>query len=142
MIKPLPNWAYLDSRYAFSDTESATAVEQTAKLYKKIQELITTWNTFELDFRNKLDSFKKEITDEEQCFEDNMVTLIHNYIHQIDDTIAKQNLFVEDVKNNMIEVARGIVDEMFANGEVVITTNYNEETESLDMVAGTNGGAE
>lgn len=140
MIKPLPNWAYLDSRYAFSDTESATAVEQTAKLYKKIQELITTWNTFELDFRNELDSFKKEITDKETCFEDNMVTLIHNYIHQIDDTIAKQNLFVEDVKNNMIEVARGIVDEMFANGEVVITTNYNEETESLDMVA-SNGGA-
>jgi hypothetical protein len=142
MIKPLPNWAYLDSRYAFSDTESATAVEQTAKLYKKIQELITTWNTFEIDFRNELDSFKKDITDKETCFENSMVTLIHNYIHQIDDTIARQNIFIEDVKNNMIEVSRDIVESMFENGEVTITTYYNEETESLDLIAGTNGGVE
>ena len=141
MIKPLSNWAYLDSKYAFSDTESATAVEQTAKLYKKIQELITTWNTFEIDFRNELDSFKKEMTDKENLFEQSMVAIIHNYIHQIDDQIAAQNRIVEDVKSDMVEVATGIVDEMFANGEVVITTNYNEQTESLDLIAGT-GGAE
>ena len=141
MIKPLSNWAYLDSKYAFSDTESATAGEQTAKLYKKIQELITTWNTFEIDFRNELDSFKKEMTDKENLFEQSMVAIIHNYIHQIDDQIAAQNRIVEDVKSDMVEVATGIVDEMFANGEVVITTNYNEQTESLDLIAGT-GGAE
>ena len=82
--------------------------------------------------------FSFDITD----VENNMVTLIHNYIHQIDEQIAAQNRVVEDVKGNMIEVATGIVDEMFANGEIVITTNYNEETESLDLIGGTNGGAE
>lgn len=141
-IKQIPNWVYTGSLPAFYDTESGTAIEQTARLHGAVKNLIDDWEKYTKELTDTLNSFEKEITDKENCFEENMVNIIHNYIHQIDEKIAAQNRIVEDVKGNMIEVATGIVDEMFANGEVVITTNYNEQTESLDLVAGTNGGAE
>jgi hypothetical protein len=138
-INPIPNWVYTGSLPAFYDVESGTAIEQTARLHGAVKSLIDDWNKYANELKTTLESFEKEITDKETCFEDSMVTLIHNYIHQIDEKIAAQNLIFEDVKNNMVEVATGIVEEMFNNGEVVITTNYNEQTESLDLVAGTGG---
>lgn len=44
MIKKLPHWVVNDNRPAFYDTESATAIEQTAKLYGAMSEVIDEVN--------------------------------------------------------------------------------------------------
>lgn len=44
LIENMPNWCITDKHPAFYDTESATAIEQTAKLYGAMQNLIDTFN--------------------------------------------------------------------------------------------------
>ena len=39
-IKRLPDWVVTDTQKAFYDLESSTAIEQTARLYGKMQELV------------------------------------------------------------------------------------------------------
>ena len=56
MIKPLPKWVLTNEYPAFYDTESVTAIEMVAKLYGKMEELITTYNEF-------VDEINKTIAD-------------------------------------------------------------------------------
>lgn len=46
IIAPLPHWVLTDLQPAIYDNESVTAVQMVAKLYAKMQELITTYNEF------------------------------------------------------------------------------------------------
>lgn len=48
-IKHMPNWCVTDKQPAFYDTESATAIEQTARVYGKMEELIDSYNTLETE---------------------------------------------------------------------------------------------
>lgn len=59
MIKPLPHWVLTNNQPAFYDTESVTAIEMVAKLYGKMEELITSCN--EQD--KKIDEAIKYMTD-------------------------------------------------------------------------------
>ena len=45
-IRHLPHWVLTDLQPAFYDLESVTSVEETARLYAKMQELITLYNEF------------------------------------------------------------------------------------------------
>ena len=134
-IENLPNWCLTNKNPGFYDTESATVLEETAKVYAKVQELINDYNLFVEEIEQITDDFKTEISGNQEKFETDMTTLMHDYIHQIDTEIAK-------MKNDIVQTATNLVEEMFENGEVVITSQYDEQTESLNMIADTNGGVE
>ena len=74
-IEPLPNWAFLTSKYAFEDTESNTAIEQTARLYRKVQELIEEYNSF-----SRFEDAK--IREAIQYMKDNLQDSVNNLIKE------------------------------------------------------------
>lgn len=156
-IPTLPNWAILRSRYAFEDTESNTAVEQTARLYKAIQEIIDSCNEFSKSIQNEVDTFT---TNQSKDYEENKATLtkiIHEFIHSIDtkvDTAVNymtENL-EESVQNMSGEIIEGLVNEKIStslgNYETRLTDLENTEyslvhdpiTENLTLLKTTNGG--
>lgn len=138
-INPIPNWVYTGSLPAFYDVESGTAIEQTARLHGAVKSLIDDWNKYANELKTTLESFEKEIEDNQECFKNGMTTLIHNYIHQIDDKIANQDLVIDNAVNYMTENLGNAITELIANGNIVVGTQYNEESESLDLVAGEGG---
>lgn len=122
MIKPLSNWAYLDSKFAFSDTESATAIEQTAKVYRKIQELIEDYNKNVEQINKLIADFTEGINKDQEEFIKSINKIMHDYIHSIDTKIDLQNKEVNDavnyMKTNLSTSISEIVSEMKTNGEL------------------------
>ena len=59
-MQKLPKWVLTGRRPAFYDTESATALEQTAKVYGAMQELIDEYNTFVDEMNAKFEELETE----------------------------------------------------------------------------------
>ena len=135
-FKPLPNWCISNMGPAFYDTESASVIEQTAKLYKTIQDLINEYNTFASELETNSNNFETEIREAQEEFINNMTEVIHDYIRMIDEKIklmdseinnqntkiAEQDQKVLDVvkyfKDNLTETLNSIVNEMLESGEI------------------------
>lgn len=139
-MRLLPKWALTDKFPAFYDTESGSAIEQTAKVYAAMQELIKEYNSFADNVNQIISEFKTESEKENECFKVCVTNLIENYIKSIDLMIEKQNLKIDDsivfIKNNLDESIKTLAEEMLANGEITVRENYNPDTESLDLVVG------
>lgn len=139
-MRLLPHWALTDKFPAFYDTESGSAIEQTAKVYGAMQELIKEYNSFADNVNTIISEFKTETEEEQKCFEVCITNLIENYIKSIDLMIDKQNLKIDDsiayIKDNLDESIKALAEQMLANGEITVRENYNPETESLDLVVG------
>jgi DNA anti-recombination protein RmuC len=155
-IPMLPNWAILRSRYAFEDTESNTAVEQTARLYKAIQEIIDSCNEFSKSIQNEVDTFT---TNQSKDYEENkaeLTKIMHEFIHSIDTKVDTAVNYMTDnltdaVQNMSGEIIEGLVDEKvtesLGNYETRLTTLENTEyslvhdvtTEELTLVKSVGG---
>lgn len=156
-IEKLPTWAILKSRYAFRDVESDTAIEQTARLYQAIQDIIDSCNEFSKSIQNEVDTFT---TNQSKDYEENKATLtkiVHEFIHSIDtkvDTAVNymtENLS-ESVQSMSGEIIEGLVNEKVSASlgsyETRLTDLENTEyslvhdpvTENLTLLKTTNGG--
>lgn len=60
-MEKLPHWVLTDKNPAFYDTESATAIEQTAKLYGAVNELIEDFNQLDEETTNHLSEQDQDI---------------------------------------------------------------------------------
>lgn len=139
-MRLLPEWVLTDRHPAFYDTESGSAIVQTAKVYAAMNELIKEYNSFAKTVNEIISEFKAESEKEQECFKICITELIENYIKSIDLMIDKQNLKIDNtigfIKENLDESIKALAEEMLANGEITITQVYNPETESLDLVVG------
>ena len=127
----LPKWLLLEKYPAFYDVESATAIEQTARLYGVMRDLISDYNSFIekieksiIDFETgtdkDLEEFKVAIRQEFQDFIDN----IHlRYLEQ-DNKLNKAVRFMTD---NIQDSIITIIDDMKNSGELsdVIMTAFD-----------------
>lgn len=95
MIKTLPNWALANSNPAFYDTESATAIEQTAKVYAKTNEVVAEVNKFIEDTNNDIAEFKTEVKTEQEVFETAMRQEFQDFINVVD-------IKIEQTVNNIL----------------------------------------
>lgn len=134
-IDALPNWCITDLNPAFYDTESRTAIEQTARLYAKMQELICDYK----DYVTKLNNYIKD-------FEDGLINDFEEFKDLITNTINTQNEKINDainyMKNNLTETATYLLNEMIENGTLNVLLTYNSEEESLNLIVTNNGGNE
>lgn len=137
MIRKLPHWVITNRKPAFYDSESATAIEQTARLYGKMQELIDEYNSFVDTINKEIDIFmsstRQNITEfkmsMEQKFSD-FVKLVELKIDTQDQVIAEA---VDYMKTNLPTTLNELLLELFESGRVTLDFTYNQETESLDI---------
>lgn len=135
----LPTWTLTDRHPAFFETESGSAIEATARVYAAMNNLIKEYNQFAENTNEIIESFKAETEQEQECFKQCITELVETYIKSIDIKIDKQDKIISDavqyMSDNIVQTTTNIVNEKLANGEIVVGTVYNEETESMDIVA-------
>lgn len=148
-IELLPLWCITDKYPAFYDTESATAIEQTAKLYGAMRTLQEEYNNMATTVNATINAFINDVNADQEEFENHINKIIHDYIAMIDekiklqdktiaDSIDSQNEVIEDaivyIKNNITEVANRIMREAVENGTIQIASVYEEQSKKLSIV--------
>ena len=156
-LRHLPHWVLTDPQPAFYDCESATAVQQTAKIYAKIQELITIYNDFVRDVNRYITEFENGIIKDFNCFQNCIIKTMNDYIETIDmkinlqdnkieESINNQNAKIQnaiDLQDNKIEesinnqnaIIQNAVDYMKENLVSTVTTLFNNTVHNGDITA-------
>lgn len=134
-LKHLPHWVLTDPQPAFYDCESATAVQQTAKIYAKIQELITIYNDFVRDVNRYITEFEEGIIKDFNCFQNCIIKTMNDYIATIDMEINLQDSKIEESINNQNVVIQNAVNYMKENLVSTVTTLFNNAVHNGDITA-------
>lgn len=121
-MRKLPHWTLTQKRPSIYDTESATVVEQTAKLYGAMQELIDEYNAFVDKTNEEIEAFETSTNQDIECFKTNMTKIQNDFIACVDTKIAKQDKEIDDavsfMKDNLSQYVVQVIDEMKTNGEL------------------------
>lgn len=147
-VRPLPNWVLTNIQSAFYDSESGTVLQQMARVYSKIEELINTYNDFVREINRYIDEFEDGIIKDFECFKNCIIKTMNDYIESIDTKINLQDLKISEaierqdevienavnyMKDNLVSTLTTLFNEALENGDINVNlaTNYTEETESL-----------
>lgn len=121
-FKLLPHWCITTLKSAFYDMESLTAVEQTGRLYKTIQDLIEDYNKYVDEINSTINEFITSADKDQTAFEDKINKIVHDYIAMMDTKIAHQDREIEEaiqyMKDNLSESVASLVTEMKEQGEL------------------------
>lgn len=157
MISLLPRWALTNPQPAFLDGESGSVLEQTAKMYAKVNELITEYNSFTENINTQMKEFldadakakEEHMTAIRQEFQDfidvvnlkvlELETSMNTYQTDMTSWMATQEKIIADAKNYMVNnienVSKETVNELVESGKLVIAMNYDEGIEELSLIA-------
>lgn len=139
MINKLPHWCLTDIHPAFNDTESLSVLEQTSRLYGKVQELIESYNNFATDVNNKISEYENNIDKDQEKFEEEINELIHEYIIALDLKIDHQDRVIEEnityIKENLATEVERVVNEMKESGQLDESILNNFDNISSRVVA-------
>lgn len=136
-LKHLPHWVLTDPQPAFYDCESATAVQQTAKIYAKIQELITLYNEFTNEVNKYITEFEDGIIKDFNCFQNCIIKTMNDYIQSIDTKIELQDNNIQEaidyMKNNLVNTVTTLFNQAIQSGDITATLyeDYDSNDESL-----------
>jgi hypothetical protein len=145
-IKHLPHWVLTDLQPAFYDVESGTTLQQTAKIYGKMQELIDLYNEFVTKVNKYIKDFEDGIINDFEEFRNCIIVTMNEYIETIDTKInlqdTKINDAVEYMKNNITSTASTLFNDALDNGDITASLgiSYNETTEELTFSIQAEGG--
>ena len=134
-LKHLPHWVLTDPQPAFYDCESATAVQQTAKIYAKIQELITLYNEFTKEVNRYITEFEDGIIKDFNCFQNCIIKTMNDYIATIDMKMDLQDSKIEESINNQNAIIQNAVNYMKENLVSTVTTLFNNAVHNGDITA-------
>lgn len=122
MIKLLPLWVLTNKQSAFYDSESGTALEQTARVYAKMQELIEDYNKFATEVNKIITDYSTDMDASYDCFKTCITELVENYIKSIDLKIDNQDMVIADavsyMTNNLKTNVYAFMEELKASGEL------------------------
>ena len=159
-IKHLPHWVLTDLQPAFYDVESGTTLQQTSRMYARMQELIDIYNEFVSKINRYITDFENGIIEDFECFKNCIIKTMNDYIETIDmkiniqdttiaDSIERQDQAIEDkfneqdqnienainyMKDNLVASAEAIINEAIQNGELNVGLEYNPTTEALNII--------
>lgn len=97
----LPLWVLPNSKPGFYDTESATTIEQTAKVYKAMQDLISEYNSFATNVNKIIEDFISGSREEYDTFKVAIRQEFQDFIDVIDLKIAEQDKIISDKSNEL-----------------------------------------
>lgn len=145
-IKHLPHWVLTDLQPAFYDVESGTALQQTAKMYGKVQELIDLYNEFVTKVNQYIKDFEDGIIADFEEFRNCIIKVMNDYIETIDTKINLQDTKIADaidyMKNNIVETTNEVFRQALLNGDITATLveDYDPTTEELTLSIQGEGG--
>lgn len=122
MISKLTHWSLNRVIPTIDDTESLSVLELVGRNTTKINELINEYNMF-------VDTVNKEITDFEstsnssfKCFTENIVKVVHEFIHSVELKLDTQDTVIQDainfMKDNIASSVTTLINEMKDSGEL------------------------
>ena len=118
----LPPWAETGFQPAFYDVESGTVLQQTARMYDKVNQLIRLFNEFSETVTNEVNAFEQNVNDNIEQFEHDVNETVADYIEKF--TALKD--FVDDYFDNLDvqEEINNKLDAMVEDGTLqeIITT--------------------
>lgn len=147
----LPHWVLTDKFPAFYDSDSKTAIEQTARVYAAMQTLIAECNSFVdsvnqhiTDFENgakkDYEVFTTELRQEFQDFIDVIELKIQSQDKKISDTLSEQDEQISDainyMKTNLRATITALIEQMRENGELTedILAAFEDVTKRIETL--------
>lgn len=128
----LPRWVLTNEMPAFYESESVTAIEMVAKLYGATQTLIDEYNGFVERTEKTINDFMADATADREVFEIAMRQEFQDFIDVVEMRI---NAAEQYMKDNLSESITQLIDE----NEIVLSLDYDEATENLNLVITTGG---
>lgn len=143
----LPFWI-LNQRFpAVYDSDSKTVIEQTARVYGAMNDLIEEYNKYVESLNKEIAKFETGVVSTQECFRNNITKVMNEYIESVDKKIMlleshlKTNIretlttwiedgSLDDTIMNSFENLKSRVEVLEQNANAVV---YNAETESLDL---------
>ena len=138
-IKHLPHWVLTDLQPAFYDVESGTSLQQTVRMYGKVQELIDLYNEFVTKVNKYIKDFEDGIIEDFEEFKNCIIETMNQYIETIDTKINLQDTKIEDainyMKNTIVETATELFEQALISGTIRanLVNTYDSETEELTI---------
>ena len=137
IIKKLPYWVLTNPSPAFYETESGTSVEQTAIIYKKMEELIEHYNSFIDDINHEIEEFTSEVLSDQEEFETKINQMIYDFTSLVELKLNNQDTDIKNaidyMKTHLDSTINEMLLELFESEQVKLNFEYNTETESLDI---------
>ena len=141
-VEFLPPWVETGIQPAFYDKESGTVLQQTARMYARVNMLIRMFNKLSKQTKEEVERFEGTVTDEIERFEGVVNDTVEEYIEKFDDL----HDYVEDYFDNL-DVQQEInnkLDAMASNGDLLDLMKPYLQTQAVmtydtvaDMLAST-----
>lgn len=137
-IRPLPYWVLTDLQPAFYDSESGTVLQQTSRVYAKLQEILKGYNDFVKEVNTYITEFEDGIISDFECFKNCIIKTMNDYIESIDMKMSIQDSkiseAIEYMKDNIVETTTNIINQAIENGDLNVGFEYNPSNESLNFI--------
>ena len=85
----LPHWVLPDKFPAFYESESATVLEMTAKLYKSMSDLVDEYNKFADDVNKDIEMFMSSTTQNLENFKSALQEEFQDFINDVENRIGE-----------------------------------------------------
>lgn len=159
-VSPLPHWVLTNYQSAFYDDESGTVLQALARIYPKIEELITDYNDYVKQIDRIINDFQNGMIDDFECFKKCIIKTMTDYIETIDTKMSVQDSVIADkfnkidetiankfneqdtnienaiqyMKDNIVATTTNIINQAIENGDLSVGFEYDEPTESLNFI--------
>jgi len=112
----LPHWVLTDPRPAFYDTDSGSAIEQTARVYKAMNDLIAEYNKFADNVNTKITEFTNDTNADYELFKIGLRQEFQDFIDIV-------NLHIQTIdhyaKNEIGKKVQELYNELKQSNEIV-----------------------
>lgn len=137
IIKKLPHWVLSSKSPSFYETEGGTVLEQTAIMYKKVQDLIDSYNTFVDEINTTIEEFIANTDRDQEEFEVKINQMIHDFTTLVELELKNQDseikAAVSYMKEHIDATVSDILLNLFETKQLDLSFEYNDTTESLDI---------
>lgn len=148
-IRPLPYWVLTDLQPAFYDSESGTVLQQTSRMYAKLQEALKEFNDYAKQINTYITEFENGIISDFECFKNCIIKTMNDYIESIDTKMSVQDTLIKDkfreqdevienaieyMKDNIVATATSVINQAIENGSLNVGIEYDPTTEGLNII--------
>ena len=99
----LPKWRLTNPFPSFLDSESGTAIEQTAKVYAAMQQLIDEYNAFVDSVTAQINEFTATTKADHEEFETALRQEFQDFIDTVDLKMSQQNAKIDLIYDEVTE---------------------------------------
>ena len=122
LILKLPNWVLVNKFPAKFDDESLTVLEQTARLYAKVNELIDSYNKYVEEINKTISDYQNKKDSDVDAFLCSIKCLTDNYINTVDMKISHQDRQIAEIyaqfKDDVLNTIKLMLSDLKQSGEL------------------------